>query len=392
MKTNIHHLFTASILSAAIVVCASCSEGKYHVEGTITEAEDSVLYFEHISLNGPVVLDQTTLKADGTFHFSQKAADAPEFYRLRIANRFINLAADSTETVTVKAAYPTMNSQYTVEGSYDCQKIKELTLLQMQLQNQIQGIARDPMLNMATATQAVDSAITAYKDSVKRNYIFAEPMKAYAYFALFQTLNIGGGQGVLIFNPNASEDDLRVYGAVATSWDTYFPHAERGQNLHNIAIQGMKDLRIIRNRQNQTIDLSQVDVSNTVDIALPDNKGKTARLSDLKGKVVLLDFHLFGSDNSTERIMALREVYNKYHAQGFEIYQIGYDANEHFWKTQTAALPWVCVYDAEGLGSLNLMRYNVQAIPTFFLVKRDNTIHKRDAQIEDLEKEIKSLL
>ena len=392
MKTNIHHLFTASILSAAIVVCASCSEGKYHVEGTITEAEDSVLYFEHISLNGPVVLDQTTLKADGTFHFSQKAADAPEFYRLRIANRFINLAADSTETVTVKAAYPTMNSQYTVEGSYDCQKIKELTLLQMQLQNQIQGIARDPMLNMATATQAVDSAITAYKDSVKRNYIFAEPMKAYAYFALFQTLNIGGGQGVLIFNPNASEDDLRVYGAVATSWDTYFPHAERGQNLHNIAIQGMKDLRIIRNRQNQTIDLSQVDVSNTVDIALPDNKGKTARLSDLKGKVVLLDFHLFGSDNSTERIMALREVYNKYHAQGLEIYQIGYDANEHFWKTQTAALPWVCVYDAEGLGSLNLMRYNVQAIPTFFLVKRDNTIHKRDAQIEDLEKEIKSLL
>ena len=33
-----------------------------------------------------------------------------------------------------------------------------------------------------------------------------------------------------------------------TSWDTYYPGAERGKNLHNIAIEGMKDIRIIENQ------------------------------------------------------------------------------------------------------------------------------------------------
>ena len=38
-----------------------------------------------------------------------------------------------------------------------------------------------------------------------------------------------------------------------------------------------------------------------------------------------------------KRIMMLRELYNKYHAQGFEIYQVSLDEDEHFWKTRTAA-------------------------------------------------------
>jgi hypothetical protein len=29
--------------------------------------------------------------------------------------------------------------------------------------------------------------VAGYKDKVKREYIFKEPMKAYAYYALFQT-------------------------------------------------------------------------------------------------------------------------------------------------------------------------------------------------------------
>ena len=51
---------------------------------------------------------------------------------------------------------------------------------------------------------------------------------------------------MLIFNPRSSEQDVKVFAAVATSWDTFYPNEERGENLHNIAIEGMKDIRIIR--------------------------------------------------------------------------------------------------------------------------------------------------
>ena len=82
-----------------------------------------------------------TSSADGSFSFDGKAPSAPEFYRLRIAGQIINIAIDSTETVNVKAQYPSMASQYEVSGSDDCTRIKELAIMQMQLQNQINMIA-----------------------------------------------------------------------------------------------------------------------------------------------------------------------------------------------------------------------------------------------------------
>ena len=75
-----------------------------------------------------------------------------------------------------------------------------------------------------------------------------------------------------------------------------------------------------------------------------------------------------------------------------EIYQVSIDPDEHFWKTQVAALPWVNVHDNDNLDSQYLRRYNVGSIPTFFLIDRSNSLYKRDAQIKDLDKEIESLL
>ena len=382
------------ILSMAAVVLAvlgmvSCNSKKFHVSGQISEAQDSVLYFENMSLNGPVAVDSVRLAADGSFAFSGEAPEAPEFYRLRIAGQIIHVAIDSTENIKVKASYPVMSSQYEIQGSDDNDKIKELALLQLDLQNRINATINDSRTGVDSVEVALAELLQAYKENVKTRYIFKEPMKAYAYFALFQTYQLGNMQA-LVFNPRANADDVKVFAAVATSWDTFYPKAERGVNLHNIALEGMKNVRIVRNQQAASqIDASKISVAGLIDIALPDNKGMTRRLTDLKGKVILLDFHAFGTKESTRRIMALRDLYNKYHAQGLEIYQVSVDGDEHFWKTQTAALPWISVKDGNGQV---LRTYNVQVIPSFFLIDRSNSLYKRSEQIKDLEAEIKGLL
>ena len=133
-------------------------------------------------------------------------------------------------------------------------------------------------------------------------------------------------------------------------------------------------------------------MNGVIELALQDNKGVTRKLTDLKGKVVLLDFHLFAGEQSTKRIMMLRELYNKYHAAGFEIYQVSVDPDEHFWKTSTAALPWISVRDEDGIQGASVAKYNVQSIPTFFLIDRSNTLRSRDVQIKDLDAAIKALL
>ncbi len=281
-----------------------------------------------------------------------------------------------------------MATQYEVEGSDNCRKIKELSIMQMELLGRALAIGRSEGLGMAATEDSINRVVEAYKQRVSNDYIFKEPQKAYAYFALFQTLG-----GRLIFNPRESEADIRCFAAVATSWDTYYPGSERGENLHNIAVEGLKTMRIQRQRQmGPAIDPSQIEVTDIIDVPLIDNKGRRRSLKELKGKVVILDFHAFSAPNSTQRIMMLREVYNKYHADGLEIYQVSVDPDEHFWKTKTAALPWINVHDPETVNSSYLVRYNVQQIPTFFLIDRNNALYKRDAQIENIDNEIKALL
>lgn len=391
---KITKLYSAAVIMVAALALTSCNNKKFHINGNITEAKDSMLYLENISLNGPVKIDSVKLGEDGAFDFQENAMDSitPDFYRLRIANQTINLSIDSTETVTVKAAYPQMSYKYEVEGSENCNTIKELSLKQMLLQSNINGIVKNPNIGVDSVDVIVTRMLNEYKQDIKTNYIFKAPMQASSYYALFQTIQLGNTNS-LIFNPRNNKEDVKVFAAVATSWDTYYPGAERGKNLHNIAIEGMKDIRIIENQMaQQKIDASKVQVNGCIELALQDNKGQVRRLSDLKGKVVLLDFHAFASSESTKRIMMLRELYNKYHAAGLEIYQVSVDPDEHFWKTSTAALPWISVRDEDGIQGKSLTLYNVQSIPTFFLIDRNNTLQARDAQIKDLDAAIKNLL
>ena len=382
------HIFKAAVMVLATMVVASCENNKFKVEGDISNAKDSVLYFENVGLEGIQVLDSVILGESGSFAFAGEAPEAPEFYRLRIADQIINFSIDSTETVQLKGEYPGMASNYTVSGSDNCEKIRELTLRQMDLQRQAIDLQRNAELGITKANDSILSLINAYKKDVKLNYIYKEPFKAYSYFALFQTIG-----NWLIFNPRTDKDDIKAFAAVATSWDTYYPHAERGQNLHNIAIEGMKNQRIVAaQNQDLEVDASKVTEAGVVDIKLLDNKGQERSLSSLKGQVVLLDFHIFAVDESPARILMMRELYNKYHAQGLEIYQVSLDPDEHFWKQQTAALPWISVRDADGISSQRLMMYNIQAVPDYFLIDRGNNIVKRAAMIKDLESEIKKLL
>ena len=387
MKKTFNGLFSAAIIAFCALIATSCSQKKFSVEGQISNASDSVLYFENVGLEGINVIDSVKLSDNGNFSFSDEAPVAPEFYRLRIADQIINVSIDSTETVTIKAQYPQMATQYEVNGSENCLKIKELALKQIDLHKRAMAIQENTALGVDEANDSILKIIDAYKEDVKTNYIFKEPMKAYSYFALFQTLG-----NWLLFNPRSNKDDIKVFAAVATSWDTYYPHAERGQNLHNIAIEGMKNMRITEGAREQTIDASKIEEAGVLDIALQDNHGQVRHLTDLKGKVVLLDFHIFAMDESPARILLLRELYNKYAAQGFEIYQVSLDPDEHFWKQQTAALPWISVRDEDGINSQRIMLYNIQSVPDYFIIDRNNNLVKRAEQMKDLEAEIKKLL
>ena len=375
-----------SLLALMLVGLGACdNEPKFMVQGEVANAEDKTLYFEAASLNGIVLLDSVTLGANGNFSFKGACPESPEFYRLRMDGKVINFAVDSTETLIVKTDVAKFDTGYEIDGSENNQKIKELVMLQAELQQRVDKLAQSKM-PAGLAQNQLMSLVNEYKEKVKRGYIFTAPNKSYAYFALFQTLN-----GYMIFDPLANKEDVKCFAAVATSLNNAYPHADRSRNLYNMVIKGMKNVREVQPEVVE-IDPDKIKEADIIDIQLKDLKGNVRSLTELKGKVVLVDFTVYNNVMSPDHNLALREVYDKYHAKGLEIYQISLDADEHFWKTSADNLPWICVRDANGPYSQYVQLYSVGNLPSAFLVGRDNVLKMRGENIKDLDAELRKLL
>ncbi len=380
-------IFLAALTAIALGACNS--EPQFKVEGEVSGGSGKTLYLEASALEGIVPLDSVKLKGSGSFTFKQARPASPEFYRLRIDEKVINFSIDSIETVQIKASFDDFATGYTVEGSPNCSKIKELTLKQMELQKNVTDLYQT-MQGRRIGVDAFEDSLTSllknYKDDVKIKYIFAAPNTAAAYFALFQKLN-----DYLIFDPLNSKEDVKCFAAVATSLNYYYPHADRSKNLYNIVIKGMKNTRA---PQQKVVDLPEEAVTETgvINISLRDMKGNVRKLSELKGKAVILDFTIYQSAMSASHNYMLRDLYDKYADKGLEIYQVSLDADEHYWKTIADNLPWVCVRDGNGVYSSIATAYNVQNLPTIFLVNKNNELKTRSEAIKDLEAEVKALL
>ena len=374
------------LLALVLVGLGACdNEPKFKVQGEVKGAADKTLYLEASALEGIVLLDSVKLKGDGSFSFAEARPESPEFYRLRMGNQIINFSVDSTETVTVKTDAGKFDTDYQIEGSENNLKIKELVMLQAELQQKVDKLAQSKMPAGLVQNQLA-SLVKEYKEKVKRNYIYAAPNTPYAYFALFQTLN-----GYMIFDPLASKDDVKCFAAVATSLNNTYPHADRSRNLYNMVIKGMKNTREPQ-QETLEIDPSIVTETGVIDIKLKDLKGNVRTLTELKGKVVLVDFTVYNNVLSADHNLALRELYNKFHDKGLEIYQVSLDADEHFWKTSADNLPWICVRDAAGPYSQYVSLYGIASLPSAFLVNRDNDFCARGENVVDMEAEIRKLL
>ena len=363
---------TLFILSALIFLCGCRQEETFCIEGSISGADSLMLYLEHLSLGeGTVAIDSIRLRGNGAFRFEKASKGSPEFYRLRIGAEGINLAIDSTETVRVKADMKNLSFGYSVEGSGTCDTIRLLCLKLAGLEREVRRISADRNFTIQERDTMIERLVDKYKAEVKRDILHGNYATAYSYYACFQTLGAS-----LIFDPMHDKSDLNWMRAVANAWNDKYPLSPRSENLVAI-IQECQRNQAKPRQIVLDIDGDKVRELGIIDMTFPDIRGQERTLSSLRGNVVLLDFTAFSMDGSTERTLLLRELYDKYHGRGFEIYQVSVDPSEHLWKQRSEALPWVSVYCDEGLESDMLTLYDVQHLPCYFLIDRNCDLQAR---------------
>jgi|SRR5450432_1447644 len=140
---------------------------------------------------------------------------------------------------------------------------------------------------------------------------------------------------------------------------------------------------------------SQMKTGQTAaDLSLPDQNGKIVHISDLKGKVVLIDFWASWCGPCRQNNPTLVKIYSKYHDKGLEIYGISLDDSKKSWikAVQHDKLQWIQVIDDNGWSASSANIYGVDMIPSSFLVDQQGIIRTINAEGEELENSIKDLL
>ena len=376
-----------AVLCVMLLLFTACKKNSdFTVEGVVSGADGQMMYLENVGVSTVELMDSVKLTAAGKFSFTKPRPAFPDFYRLRLNNQLINFSVDSTETISFVADAGTFATSYSVEGSEICKAIKNITLAQLDANQAIHRLRKESesgLLADSVYSRQVLEAAEAYKD-VARKYIYSAPMSAAAYFALFQQID-----GLLFFDLY-DKNDSKAYGAVATSFDHYYPESPRAKHLYNLALQSIK---VIRSQRPMDLDKVEKKEVSFLDIELPDVHGENTKLSSVAtGKVVLINFTAYMSEWSPALNMEFGDLYTRYHDKGLEIYQISLDSDLHFWKNAASNLPWACVRDPQSVYSQTAALYNVKQLPAIFILDRKGNLVKRVDDVKKLEADIKSVL
>jgi len=370
----------------------SCKDAKpvFTVEGKINGADTTMLYLEKRSLTETTIIDSIKLDKEGNFKFKENSLDYPEFYLLRLNGQMINLAVDSTETITVNAPKATFARDYTIEGSPASSKIKDVVLLQNKLSTTFTSL-NDKFgkkeISEEEYVKSFQEAIAEYKTKA-RELIFSDYNSLAAYFALFQKVD-----NYLIFDPY-DKKDIVVFQALATVWDQYKSKSPRADHLKNFTLSALSEIRKLAS-QEETIkrieNSGEIENNKYYEISLPDIHNKNISTSSLKGKVVILDFTAYETEFSPAHNIMLNNIYSKQKGN-IEIYQVSFDSDIHAWQNGAVNLPWICVRDQQSLNSPLVPKFNIQGLPTTFILNKNGDIVKRVSPTDDLAKEIQKLL
>jgi thiol-disulfide isomerase/thioredoxin len=134
-------------------------------------------------------------------------------------------------------------------------------------------------------------------------------------------------------------------------------------------------------------------VGKPLDINFTALDGRKVDLSQMKGKVVLIDFWATWCGPCVGEIPHVKEAYDKLHSKGFEVVGISFDGDQHALQDfiEKHDMPWPQYFDGKGWQNNFGLQYAIDSIPTMWLVDKQGNLRDPNAR-EDLQGAVEKLL
>ena len=129
------------------------------------------------------------------------------------------------------------------------------------------------------------------------------------------------------------------------------------------------------------------------EIELPNPDGRIVKLSDLRGKYVLIDFWAAWCKPCRQENPNVVRLYNQYKDKGFEVFGVSLDRTKEDWVKAIAddGLTWTQVSDLKYFNSVAAELYQIDAIPATYMVDPDGNIIAKDLRGPSLENKLAEL-
>ena len=375
-----------SILVLCVVLTSCKTDSKnekenYTITGTAPGVPNGVrAYLKSVDNQRREIVQDSAIVVDEKFTFNGKTEE-PQLYYLTINSIAGNLPLIIENTDLKMAINTTDLSKSTISGSKSNDAFSSYTEGFKDLADKRNGfIMRNQELQTSEDATAKAQMATQIKDlnqelaNYPMDFLSQQPN---TYFSLLLLES-------LISTPNT---DLAAIEKQYTTLNSEIKESTYGQRISDQ----------LQAKKLQMAKFSSVDIGKVApDFSAPSPDGTNISLSDIQGKVTIIDFWASWCGPCRKENPNVVKVYQKYHDQGLEIINVSLDRAGHKDKWLKAIkddqLTWHHVSNLNYFNDPIAKLYHIQAIPATYILDASGTIVAKNLRGAALDAKIGELL
>lgn len=361
------------ILVASVVLMSCKNRDQFVINGSFKNGTpENKVYLYALDKTNPIAVDSTVMSEKGEFKFGYDSEEVG-FFKIAAGNNEYMIIAKNGDDINLSADLADQHMNYSLSGAEEADKLESLNVTKnkyMARLNEVQKefdekVAKDPDNREAI----MESMRPAYVREIEN--LNQEILK----FAQNNTESLAGFYAINLLNPSEYEQEMVAYS------DQIKTNFNKNPSVTQFLIR-MANLKTV-----QVGQPAPAFTINTID-------GGKVSLADFKGKYVLLDFWASWCQPCRQENPNVVKAYNDYKDKNFTVFGVSLDKDPAAWRhaVQADKLTWTQAGELMDFEGPVVKQYQVDAIPTSFLIDPQGKIIAKNLRAEQLDEFLKKTL